>query len=258
LVDAVKSADRVLQVFDLLATEPQGLSFTEIRERLELPKSSAHTLLATLVVNQYITLDEGTRRYAVGLRLWQAGQAYLPATGLEQAALPYLQNASDAVNETAQLAILDGTENVYIAKVDAKQQLTLASRVGGRLPAYATGIGKALLSGLTDDEVRARFRGIRFTHFTPHTVTSLRALLAELRTVRERGYATDQGEYTPGVHCVAMPVLDRSGGICAAMSISVPSVRMSESLHEKICKVLGNETDALSARLGHNRRSRPA
>lgn len=256
MVDAVKSADRVLQVFDLLATEPRGLSFTEIRERLQLPKSSAYTLLTTLVAHQYLTLDEGTRRYAVGLRLWQAGQAYLPATGLEQAALPYLQEASDAVNETAQLAILDGIENVYIAKVDAKQQLTLASRVGGRLPAYATGVGKALLCGLTDEEVRARFQGVRFTRFTEHTVTSLRALLAELRAARERGYATDNGEYTPGVHCVAMPIRDRSGQICAAMSISVPVVRMSERLSEKIVKVLSDETDALSARLGFDRRFR--
>jgi DNA-binding IclR family transcriptional regulator len=256
LVDAVKSADRVLQVFDLLATEPAGLSFTEICSRLSLPKSSAYTLLSTLVASQYLTLDDSTRRYAVGLRLWEAGQAYLPVTGLEQAAMPYLQKASDAVNETAQLAILDGADNVYIAKVDAKQQLALASRVGGRLPAYSTGIGKALLSCLTDEQVRARLHGIRFIRFTDRSITSMKGLLAELRLVRERGYAMDNGEYTAGVRCVAMPILDRSAAVCAAMSISVPEVRMSEPLHEKIVKVLRAETSGLSARLGYHGRPR--
>lgn len=250
MAESVKSADRVLQVIELLTSEPRGLTFTEVRDRLELPKSSAHALLGTMTARGFLSFDEVTRRYGIGLRLWQAGQGYLAATSLEQSAQPFLQAVCDVLQETVQLAVLDGVENVYIAKVDSTQQLRLASRVGARLPAYATGIGKALLFGMTADRIRQRFRGVEFTRFTSTTVADVEALIAVVAESRERGYATDDAEHTPGVNCIAMPVYDRHGAVCAAASVAVPEVRMSPGFSAKIIEVLGEQTTALSTTLG--------
>ncbi len=249
MAEAVKSADRVLDVFDLLAQHPEGLTFTELREQLEMPKSSAHALLGTLRHRDFLELDDATRRYTVGMRVWQAGQAYAPLTALEDLARPYMRAVGDELNETVQLAVLDGVHNLYIAKVDSTHQLRLASRVGIRLPAYATGVGKALLGGLSDEAVRQLFAGVVFQPFTSRTVTGMEPLITELRIVRERGYATDDGEYTAGVSCIAVPVRDRSGRVVAAMSVSAPEVRVTSELSRRIVDLLGEQATAMSERL---------
>jgi DNA-binding IclR family transcriptional regulator len=250
--EAVKSADRVLQIIELLAGHPAGITQTEIHQRLGLPKSSTHALLATMVSRGFLEQDPQTRGYRVGIRLWQAGQSYLPATDLEKSALPYMEALRDEVNETVQLAVLDGIENVYIAKVDPDQQLRLASRVGIRLPAHVTGVGKALLSGLTDDEVRHRFRDVEFVRHTAQSLTTLDHLIAELHEIRARGYALDNAEHTPGVYCVAAPIHDARGATQAAISVAVPDVRRTPDLIDKITTATLHKADALSQRLGFN------
>ena len=140
----VKSALRVLLVIELLTDEPIGLSFAQICKRLGLPKSSTHALLRTMKERGHLDLDQ-TGRYRLGIRIWQAGQAHTQGFDLAAAARPYLQVARDELHETVQLAVLDGFENVYLAKEDSDQRLVLQSRVGSRLPAYATGLGKGPL-----------------------------------------------------------------------------------------------------------------
>lgn len=250
MAEGVKSAERVLDVLELLADRPRGLTFNEVREVLGLPKSSAYALLQTLTARRFLSLDPTTRRYAVGLRTWQAGQSYSPLSDLQRAALPHLEAVRDALDETVQLAVLDGTENVYVAKVDSGQKLFLASRVGARLPAYATGLGKALLSGLDDDEVRRRFAEVAFRRFTPATIGGVDRLVTELAAVRRRGYASDRGEYTAGVSCVAVPVHDAAGAVCAAMSVSVPQVRMTPALRRTALSALADQATRLCETLG--------
>jgi IclR family acetate operon transcriptional repressor len=229
----VKSADRTLAILELLIEHPQGLTLAEIQRTLEFPKSSTYMLLTTMESRGFLEVEPGTRRFRVGIRLWQAGQSYVLVSDLEHLAMPYMERLRDEVNETVQLATLDGTDNVYIAKVDADQQLRLASRVGVRLPAYATGIGKALLSQLDDDEIRQRFAEVEFQRFTPQTLTSLSALIKAVHEVRERGYAVDNSEYTPGVFCVAVPLNGRPRATKAALSVSFPEARKTPQLVER-------------------------
>ena len=246
----VKSADRTLAILELLTAFPDGLTLTEIQRELELPKSSTYTLLTTMAARGFLEQDD-RRRFRVGIRLWQVGQAYVAATDLEAAAMPFMQSVRDALNETVQLATLDGVDNVYIGKVDSDQALRLESRVGIRLPAYATGLGKAMLSLLRDDEIIERFAGVEFTPFTSTTITSLDVLLARIAEVRARGHAEDDGEFTPGVFCIAVPIRATPGQRLTAMSVSVPEVRKTPDLIERTIANLTAATDALSARLGY-------
>ena len=140
------------------------------------------------------------------MRVWQVAQNFAYVDSLAQLARKHLTAARDELNETVQLAVLNGINNVYVAKVEADHPLRLVSQVGSRLPAYATGLGKVLLSGLEPTELRRRMTGTTVKHFTERTITSPDVLEQRLAEIRAKGYGEDEGEYTPGVYCVAVPV----------------------------------------------------
>jgi DNA-binding IclR family transcriptional regulator len=215
----------VLDLLEYLAAMPRGATFPQLCEDLGLPKSSAHALLGTLTERGWLYLHEPTRRYRIGIRAWQIGRSFGRLDALSELARPHLEALRDELNETVQLAVLDGIENVYVAKVDSDHPLRLVSRVGSRLPAYATGLGKVLLAGLDPADLAERLRGVEMTAFTDRTIASPDELQAALALARERGYAEDEGEYTAGVYCVAVPVGGADGNILAALSCSVPSAR---------------------------------
>lgn len=252
----IKSALRVMLLVELLTERPSGMTFPEIRDALDVPKSSLHGLLKVMTSRGHLVFDPATRMYRLGVRYWEAGQAFMHGADLAQVAQPYLEAARDALNETVQLSILDGLENVYVAKVEADQVLQLVSKVGSRLPAHATGLGKVLLAHLDPDELARRLDGVALEKFTENTVSDQVELRALLEDIRTSGYATDDGEYTPGVFCVAVPVFGHDGQVAAGMSCSVPSIRIGPSTKSDMLEVLNAQARALSAALGHHVPSR--
>jgi len=249
--DSVKSASRVIEIIELLTNESGGATFGEICESLRIPKSSAHGLLATLTEMGFLTLGAQSRKYHIGVRLWEAGQTYVQSFDLPTLAMPFLEEVRNQLRETVQLAILDGVDNVYVAKVDSDHRLVLQSRVGARLPAYATGLGKVLLSGLSDDAIKQRFSGVVLKSFTENSIRDLDQLLEVVGKVRRNGFGTDEGEYTPGVICVATPVHGHAGDVVAAMSVSVPEVRSTAKSRQQSLSALLEQSRALSVRLGY-------
>jgi IclR family transcriptional regulator, KDG regulon repressor len=221
----VKSARRVLDVLEFLADHKAGASFTLLSEQLNLPKSSLHWLLLTLSTRGWIYLDESSRRYRLGVRVWQVAQNFDGLDSLARVAHKHLAAASEELNETVQLAVLDGIDNVYIAKAESDHPLQLVSRVGARLPAYATGLGKVLLADLEPAELRRRMAATRIQQFTDQTISTVSVLEERLAEIRDRGYGEDEGEYTRGVYCVAVPIKTPEGRTIAAMSCSIPSAR---------------------------------
>lgn len=222
--DLVKSADRTLAILELLSASG-SLRFIDIADKLELPRSSVHGVLATLVSRGFVDHHPPTRGYSLGLKVWTIGQAYQGHRDLVSLALPLMEALAQSTGETVQMARLDGIENVYIAIAESPQPMKLVSAVGKRLPAYATGLGKALLSGLDQDELKRRFYAVSLERFTPHTVTGLAELLNEVHRVAVNGYATDNEEYIVGCRCAAVPIHSVSGEIIAAMSVSAPTPR---------------------------------
>ena len=219
----VKSADRALAILELLATGNRRL--TGIAEELGFPLSSVHGVLATLVHRGFADFDPASRTYRLGLKAWTVGQGYRGHRDLVGLALPLMEKLAQQTGETVQLAQLDGLDNVYIAIAESPQPMKLVSAVGKRLPAYATAIGKALLAGLPEKELRRRLRNVTLQRFTDHTIGDVPALLAELDEVRRCGYGTDDQEYVIGCRCVAIAIHDHAGEVVAAMSVSAPTPR---------------------------------
>lgn len=246
----VKSAARSLAILEVLAEGKRPLTFMELHNILGYPRSSLHALLATLLDRQWLEMDDSDSRYSLGIRSYQVGQAYIHAVDIVKRARPYLEVVRDALNETVQLAVRDGRYNVYIDKVQSSQRLVLESDVGNRLEAHATGLGKVLLAGMTDDELEKLFEGVALEQFTPNTIISFDQLRQELHEIRNKGYGIDREEYTLGVSCVAAPILNQYGKTIAAMSVSVPTVRYSLALQEKASELLLQAARDVSHALG--------
>ena len=229
----VKSADRALTILELLANGAP-LRFIDIADRLDLPRSSVHGLLATLVRRGFVEFQPATRTYSLGLKAWTVGQAYTGHRDLVGLALPYMEKLARDTGETVQMARLDGTENVYIAIAESPQPMKLVSAVGKRLPAYATGLGKVLLAALDPDELERRLSSLTLQRFTPKTIAELPDLLEEIARVRQQGYATDEEEYIVGCRCLAMPIHNARGEVIAAMSVSAPTPRCGPNWVQEI------------------------
>lgn len=220
-----KSAIRALDVLDELVKTTDGATFAGLQRRLGFPKSSLHELLSVLVARGYVDFDPLSKTYMLGIRVWENGQAYLQHRSLLHEARPVMDRIVEQLNETVQLATLDGLENVYLAKVDCSHPIRLASEVGKRLFAHATGLGKAQLAYLPREVLLHRLQGRTLPRFTANTIVDPAVLLEELDAVRERGFAVDHEEYADGLECLAVPIRDHSGRVSAAISASIPSMR---------------------------------
>lgn len=247
----VKSAARVLDIFELLVQHPNGLSLSEICGVLELPKSSAHALLMTLVKRGYLRGGRRERTYRLGPALFEIGSAYISSTDLIADGQAIVSEVARASDETVHLAVLDGADVLYVAKEEGTRTIRMVSAVGKRFPAHGTGVGKILLASLDDSALAERFPdGRPLVALTPQTITDPGALRTELEAIRSRGYAFDYEESTPGLSCVAAPVYGAAGRIVAGMSISVPSARFSPARRDELLALLLSQVKRLSAILG--------
>jgi DNA-binding IclR family transcriptional regulator len=245
----VKSADRVMAVLDLVADRGR-MSFTEIMERLALPKSSAHSLLRTMERRHYLDFDEATKTYRIGTRVWELAQAAHEIEDLRTLLKPLMDELRDATEETVQLAILDGNEAVYLELSESPHPVKLTSRAGARLPAHSSAIGKALLSTLEPEEASGRLADAELTRFTPHTVGTVDELMDELDRVRRQGYSVDNEEFAIGLRCIAMPVRDRAGDAVAAMSVSIPTPRYDRAVAARARRALAGTVARCAERIG--------
>jgi DNA-binding IclR family transcriptional regulator len=220
----VKSADRTLEVLEVLASSPRRRSLGELARDLGIPKSSLHGLLRTMTQRGWVEVDAGGARFGLGVRALQVGAAYVDADDSVGLLSGVLDELAAEFGETVHLGRLDGADVVYLAKRESKHPLRLFSAVGRRLPAHATALGKALLAERPAAEVDARLPR-PLPALTSHTLTDRADLYAELAAVREAGYAVDREENTDGIVCfaVAVPLRTPAGD---AISISAPASRV--------------------------------
>jgi DNA-binding IclR family transcriptional regulator len=246
----VKSAGRALDIIEVLSSSPNGMGFVELARLQRIPRSSLHALLSVLTERGFVDLDSHSRTYTLGIRAWEVGQGYVTQRDLVGNARPVMERVVEAINETVQLAVLDGIENVYLAKVDCSHPVRLQSEVGKRLYAHATGLGKALLAGLAEAELHVRFSGLALPKMNHHTIHEFPDLVQRLEIVRAIGFAVDDQEYTEGLRCVAVPIVDRDGQTVAALSASIPLTRAGPEQMAAALREIAAASIDISRRLG--------
>ncbi len=215
----VQSLDRALSILDALAVAGDGLSLGDIASRTELAKSTAHRLLSTLEVRGFVSRDGPTGHYRLGLK-------NLPQLAPGPAIHEVLAGLAAASGETANLGALVGRDVMYMDRADSPHALRWQLGVGSRVPAYCSGLGKAILAHLPPDAIRRMLTG-RLRAYTDRTITDPRAMRAELTLTRERGYAVDDEEFMEGVRCVAVPVRGVDGSVTASISLAGPAFRLT-------------------------------
>lgn len=246
----VGSVDKALAVMELLATERRPMGLAEISASLGLNMSTLHHILLTLKYRRFIEQDRETKRYLLGLRAFEVGLAAGEGLDIGQKAAPFLRQLTAETGESANLAILDGGDIVYVAQSVADRVMKTFTRLGARIPAHCTGVGKVLLADLPAEQVRIMAKASGLKRFTANTITDLEDLLKELCQVRQSGYAIDEEEREEGVVCVAAPVCDHTGQVKAAVSVSGPVGRIKAKEWSNLVALVKSTADALSANLG--------
>lgn len=216
----IQSVDRALRILDLFDDQTPELRITDMSQRMNLHKSTLHSLLKTLQKHGYIEQDAESGKYRLGLKLLERGQLLLQNMDIRTVARKTLGELSRLTGQTTHLVIRDGREGVYIDKVEGEKAAIRYSRIGRRVPLHTSAVGKVLAAHMPPAELEALLADYAFVRHTPATITDKAAFLAEMEQVRKRGYALDLEENEPGVRCAAVPIFDHAGKIVAAMSIS--------------------------------------
>jgi DNA-binding IclR family transcriptional regulator len=243
-----RSAARVLSMIDLFLTDQEGLSLTDVSNRLNLPKSTAHGVLKTMQARGYVTWDAATRRYSIGLRLMAlAGAASIRQTIISQGR-PSLERLARDLQESAVLHAYESEGVVAIDKVETSRSLRYAATLGHRWPLHASSAGKLWLAEMADDAVRGFVDRNGLERLARHTITDVRALLADLRVIRRNGYAVQYEEALDDIAGFAAPVRMHTGDLVAGLTVIGPIARIRPQRHV-IAMTLTAEARKLSDRL---------
>jgi IclR family acetate operon transcriptional repressor len=240
----VQSVERSFELLELLADAAGEVTLSELAASSGLPAPTIHRLLRTLATGGYVR-QEASRRYALGPSLIRLGETASRMLGTW--ARPYLTELMETLGETANLALLDGDHVVYVAQVPSRHPMRMFTEVGRHVPLHSTGVGKALLAQKSDKEARTILRRTGMAARTPQTITSVAKLVAELETIRSRGYAIDDGEQEVGVRCVAVTMSGTPTP--TAISVSGPAARITDDVVAEAAPLLQDTAERLSAEL---------
>lgn len=228
--DTVQSLIRALSLLNALARHDRGLGLSEAAKETGLAVSTAHRLLSTLQHENFVRFDPEGSVWMIGVQAFIVGSAFLRARELTGVARPIMRQLMERSGETVNLAVEEGGEAIYVAQIECRQTMRAIARPGGRAAMHCSGVGKALLAAMAEEDVERIIvlRGLPAA--TAETITTPAALRAELEAIRKRGFAIDQEENAIGLRCVAAPIFDEHGKPIAAISLSGPTARIGDDL----------------------------
>ena len=247
----VKSAERVLDVLDLLARRGVPLATMDIAESLSMPKSTTHHLLNVMRERRFVSYWPDQRAWTLGVSAFEVGASYMRSGPLHRAGQKYMLALTNATNETSHLAVLQGTDVIYL---DKREPLTpgvrLVTEIGSRLPAHLTAVGRAILSRLDPEQLADIYDGYTWPVRTGSGPTSLAELRPVLTETRERGYAYEKSSTTTGIDCIASPVVTRDGRAVAALGVAYMAAVKSDQDIEAIAAAVTTTAGEFSAGFG--------
>lgn len=231
-----RPTERVLDILEVLSSNTEGLTLTEIATAIEAPKSSILPVVHTMCSRKFIFMDKNTSKYTIGISSYYIGKSYSSSKNVLEFIKSEMRYIVKKSGEICQLGILDGNKVLYIEKVDSDEPIRLISSIGKRLPAYCTSIGKSLLINKTLNELKELYPdGLKA--FTQNTITDFEKLEKELIEAKTNGYAIERSEINDYTSCISIPLLKDSKAI-ASLSVSIPTFRFSDEKFELIKNIL--------------------
>lgn len=242
--NGVQSVERVFELLEMITDAGGDVTLSELSSSTDLPLPTIHRLLKTLLTLGYVR-QLPNRRYALGPRLIRLGEGANKQFGA--LARPQLKSLVDRLGESANMAVLDSDMVVYIAQVPSLHSMRMFTEVGRRAHLHDTGVGKAILSQLSEERVRSIAARMGLPTPTEHSIGNVDDLLAEMDRIRERGYSIDDGEQEIGVRCYAMAV--PNAPTPTAISVSGPVSRVGDGFADRAVPLLREAAEQISADL---------
>ncbi|CAG7659083.1 IclR family transcriptional regulator [Paenibacillus allorhizosphaerae] len=249
----VKSANRVLDIFELFADCHESLNLSKISRQLDLPASSTHKLLQNLLARGYLETDKQGKTFRLGYKLFEIGSKYAGRTDLAEEFQYVAQKMVDDLNESVFLTIRNGEMALYVAEKQSTHPVRFVSHLGMQLPLHATAMGKVLLSGMTDGEIQTLYPDKQLGRLTETTVTDFGELMEQLERIRVEGVEYSRGESVHGVRCAAAPIYGAPHKITASLGVSTPEARWDPKLWERIVQAVKTGAKEISMKLFYAR-----
>ncbi|WP_210191585.1 MULTISPECIES: IclR family transcriptional regulator C-terminal domain-containing protein [Rhodomicrobium] len=243
--DTVQSLSRALNLLNRLAESDQGLTLSEAANRTGLAISTAHRLLSTLQRENFVRFEPERGVWLIGVQAFIVGSAFLRSRELTGIARPLMRQLMERSGETVNLAVEDRGEAIYVAQIECRKTMRAIASPGGRAAMHASGVGKALLAAMTEEEVERVIRERGLPEATPRSIATRARLKAELQVTRARGFAIDDEENAIGLRCVAAAIFDETGRPAAALSLSGPKARITDDL----LSPLGDQVRAVAGQI---------
>lgn len=245
----VQSVERAIRILQCFTKENPELRLKDITEELDLNKSTVHGLLNTLKHHGLLQQNEETQKYRLGWAILEMGSSLLSGIDIRNIANPFIKELCTQTGETVHLVVIEGKDVVYIDKQESNQSIRLFTSIGTHYPAYATGVGKAILA-FKPPETLLEYLPETFSQLTPTTITSHEAMAECLAEVRRVGYALDNEENLAGLSCVAAPIFDHTNKVAAAISVAGPSTRITPERIPQLAEVVVSAARQISIHLG--------
>jgi IclR family acetate operon transcriptional repressor len=246
----VQRLTRGLSILEGLARAEGGLTLTELAQRVDLPPSTAHRLLSTLERMGYVFQAGDLGLWYVGLQAFAVGSSFLASRDWVAQSHPYMRRLMEQAGETANLAILDGTEAVFIDQVQCRETMRTIVRLGSRVPLHASGVGKAIFATLPDEQIDAILKVKGLPRITHNTITAPETMWASIRVIRQRGFSFDDEEHLVGTRCVASPIYDEHAESLGAISLAGPVSRLPDARIQKLGPIVAHFAEDITRRLG--------
>ena len=243
-----QSVSRALRLLSRLSEESNGMTLSELARSVGLAPSTAHRLLTTLQLERFVRFEDS--RWLVGVQAFNVGSAYLRARDVCFMARPYLRILMQDTGETANLALIEEEDLVYLAQVESSQMMRALARPGVKAPWSCSAVGKVCLAFMARPEAErlVNFQGV--VQMTAKSHVTTKTLWEDIAKVQGQYYAFDDEEHAPGLRCVASPLFDSNSSVIGALSISGPSVRVSQASMAQIGRSVSRVAKELTQALG--------
>lgn len=246
----VQSIDRAMSILECFSENRRELKLSEIAKMLDLNKSTVHGIITTLKYHRLIDQDELTQRYRLGIRFLEFGDVIINSMDIRNVAYPVIEDVCGRIEETVNLGMIDGSDVIYIEMKECSKSIRISSKIGLRIPAYATADGRIILCYMEKDKL-AKTLPKRLKKFTVNTVTDKRKLMHRFSEMRENGYAIDNEEVVQGIKCVAAPIFDHKGDALYSLSAIGPSIRMTDDKIKDLKIIMKEAANEISRRIGY-------
>jgi IclR family acetate operon transcriptional repressor len=249
LSGSVQALERGLNLLAIIA-EADGLSLTSIAQRAGIAPSTAHRILTTLKAGGFVQSDDAHGGYLIGVQAFRVGSAFLRNRKLVDAGRGTLRHLMEESRETANIAIEVESAVVFISQMESHHSIRAFNRPGARGPMHASSLGKAMLAALTDEAVAQKLHRVGMPRLTARTIVDPDALLADLALIRKRGWAIDDEEQADGMRCVGSAVYNEHGEVIGAVSVSGPTVRVTDERLGELGPMVKRAAAEITERVG--------